>query len=227
MCNKLELFFILILVTQSTIILGQSTEIFGGINLNKLHEFHKDDHFETNYSIRNGYRIGIGVDSIKIDWLTMRFTLAFDSYGGEIHETYQGLASGSSSNVQFEKSVISIGLYPINFHILKNADVNLGIEISRLVNEKFSGTKWGILLTDSGYVQSSSDIHDKIDRFSSTWYCGFQARIAYNINLTESLALKPQYSFYFGFSDEFAEIIDNKKLMKHYLGISIVKKLNK
>jgi hypothetical protein len=118
MRNKLELFFILFMVSQSTIIVGQSAELFGGININKLHEFHKDDHFETNYSSINGYRIGFGVDSIKVDWLTMRFTLTLDSYGGEIHETYLGLAGSSSADVEFDKYEVLPFLRTIPGHFL-------------------------------------------------------------------------------------------------------------
>jgi hypothetical protein len=56
-------------------ICGQSIDLFGGYSINRLFDFEKDGHIESEYLINPGCIIGIGIEDIMIDWLNMRFTL--------------------------------------------------------------------------------------------------------------------------------------------------------
>ncbi|MFO7669847.1 MAG: hypothetical protein R6W31_09335 [Bacteroidales bacterium] len=106
---RLRSIIIIGLLVRSTLFFGQSIDLFGGYSINRLFDFGKDGHIESEYLINPGYIIGIGIEDIKIDWLNLRFTLAYHNYSGEVLEKYSGLASGSTTNVQFAKSTISLG----------------------------------------------------------------------------------------------------------------------
>lgn len=51
----------------------------------------------------------------------------------------------------------------------------------------------------------SFDISEGYDRYSSKTYFGLCGRIAYDFNVSETLALSPQDSYYFGLTNEFDE----------------------
>ncbi len=222
MTNKTKWIILFFLIIGSSDAFSQTLEIFGGPNLSVLYNVGQDGHYETTYENRNGINLGIGVENVKIDWVTMRFTLSYDMYGGEIHEKVSGLASGSATAAKFEKSVLSLGLYPLNFYLFKHIDVNFGVELSRRVYESFSGTYSGFSIIDSGYSFSSYDLQDEYENLSSASQFGLRARIAYDIHLTGSLVLSPQYSYYLGLSSEFDyKIIAYAKSMRHYFCIGI------
>lgn len=223
-----------ILVTYSLIlvncinVIGQSIDIYGGGTINQPFDLNKDSHTETSYSLNNGYAIGIGIENIKVDWLTMRFTLEYNWYDGKVFEREFGLGGGSSFTADFEKSMISLGFYPINKYLFNRLDINIGMVFSRLVHEEFSGSAGGYQMVDSGgYESYRTDLHDRIESFSAPWAFGLQTRIAYDIYLTESLVLSPQYSFYLGIAREFLPTYNNTKLMRHYFCIGFEKRLNK
>lgn len=63
----------------------QEIELFGGANKNLFHDFnYSQGHFNSSYESDFGFTAGVALDSIKIDWQTVRFTLQFDKYGGKL-----------------------------------------------------------------------------------------------------------------------------------------------
>ncbi len=104
---------------------SQNIEIIGGINQNNFFDFQQaDPHFNSSYNSDYGYIIQIGLENIKVDWLTLRFTLSYDKYGGELKVSNSGLSGGSTTNAKINKSVISLGVFPVNFKIINRIDLN-------------------------------------------------------------------------------------------------------
>jgi hypothetical protein len=214
---------ILLISFFSLTLYSQSIEIFGGPNKNIFHDYSDGEgHFMSSYNPALGYNIGIGIDDIKIDWLKLRFTLCFDNYGGELEASDGGLGGGYTTNAEIDKSVLSLGLFPLNLKIIKRLDLNFGFEFSMLINETYTGTKSGWLMGEPGW---SYNIEDEYDRYSALTNFGLKARIAYDINLAKSIIISPQYSFYYGLSNEFDEFPEQTVSMRHYIGIGIEKKL--
>jgi len=202
---------------------AQKIELFGGANRNIFHDYYETTpHYSSKYNSDYGFSAGFGLDSIKIDWLVLRFTLQFDKYKGKFEVSESGLGGGYTTFAKVDKSVLSLGIFPINFRFLDRIDLNLGLQISRLVNESFSGTSSGWTMNQPNW---SYNIQDKYNKYSSTTYFGFQGRISYDFKISKSIWISPQYLYYFGLSNEFVEFPKNTKSMRHYFCIGIKNKL--
>ena len=224
--KKTIIFFLILLKALTSF--GQSVDVFGGMISNHFFSFGKDGHIESEYLVNPGYTLGIGLEDIKLDYLNMRFTLSFQDYSGDIIEKYSGLAGGSTTEVNFSKSTITLGLFPINFYLFNHVDLNFGLSLSRLLTEDFGGSKSGCYGNpNGGYDCFQIDLIEEYESFSSNWNFGIQARIGYDFYLSETLVLSPIYFFYLGLSDEFSDIVSNSKLMGHYLCIGIEKRIGK
>ena len=202
---------------------SQNIEINGGLNKNNFFDFQQNEgHFSSSYNSDYGYAIRIGIENIKVDWLTLRFTLGFDKYGGELTASDGGLGGGYTTDAKVDKSVISLGMFPLNLKIIDRIDLNFGFEFSGLISENFSGISSGWLMGEPDW---SYDLNDKYERFSSKTYFGLRGRIAYDFNISDKLAISPQYSYYFGLSNEFDEFPEATKSMRHYFSIGIQRKI--
>jgi len=204
------------------ILFGQKIELFGGASKNIFHDYHKSDaHYNSSYNSGLGYCAGIGIDSIKIDWLTLRFTLQFDQYKGKLDVSDGGLGGGYTTVANVDKSILSLGVFPINFRFFHRLDLNFGFELSGLIYESFNGTSSGWIMNQPNW---SYNLQDKYDHYSSKVYFGLQGRIAYDFNLSKSIWISLQYMYYFGLSNEFVEFPNETKSMRHYLSIGLKKK---
>ena len=213
-----------LILLNSLTVFSQNIELFGGLNKNSFFDYRQDEgHFVSSYNSELGYSFGIGIDNIKLDRLALRFTLNYDNYGGKIEAIDGGLGSGFRTIAEIDKSILSLGIFPVNFRFFDRIDLNFGFEISGLINEKYIGTTSGWSMGQPGW---SYDLNDKYDRFSSKIYFGLRGRIAYDFNLSDNLAISPQYSYYFGLSDEFVEFPEKTKSMRHYLSIGLQRKIN-
>jgi len=217
-----KIFFVLILLSSLTAF-SQDIELIGGLNKNDFFDFQQNEgHFSSSYNYAYGYAIKLGVENIKVDWLTLRFTLGYDKYGGELAARDGGLGGGYTTDAKIDKSVISLGVFPINFKIFDRIDLNFGFEFSGLVSENYSGTSSGWQM---GVPNWSYDLNDKYDKFSSKTYFGLCGRIAYDFNISDKMAISPQYSYYFGLSNEFDEFPEATKSMRHYFCIGLQRKI--
>ncbi len=215
--------FIALLFLNSLVLFSQNLEVIGGVNYNRFFNFKEETpHFSSTYNTDLGYVIKFAIDDIKFEGQKLRFTLGYEKYGGEVQVNDGGLGGGYGVNTEINKSVLSLGIYPFNFKILKRIDFNLGIEVSGLLNETYKGTSGG---WQAGEPNVNIDLNEKYDRFSSWMYIGISARIAYDIKIAENWAISPQYSYYLGLSNEFIEFPEFTKSMRHYFCIGIQKTL--
>jgi hypothetical protein len=202
---------------------SQNLEIISGINKNTFFDFQQNEgHFSSSYTSDFGYAIWLGIEDIKAGWLKLRFTLGYDKYGGSLKASDGGLGGGYTTVAEIDKSVISLGVFPINFKIIDKINLNFGVEISGLINESFKGTSSGWILGEPDW---SYDLNDKYDKYSAKTYFGLRSRIAYDFNISDNLAISPQYSYYFGLSKEFDEFPEATKSMRHYFCIGIKRKI--
>jgi hypothetical protein len=202
---------------------GQKIEVFGGANNNLFHDYIIDEgHSWARYNSDFGFTAGIGLDSINISWLKLRFTLQFDNYKGKLDAADGGLGQGHAAKANINKSIISLGVFPMNFRIIKRIDLNFGFEISRLINESFEGTCSAFSI---GQYSWSSSLQEKYKHYSSLTYFGLKGRISYDFNLSKLIMISPEYMYYFGLSNEFVEFPTDTKSMRHYFCIGIKKKI--
>jgi hypothetical protein len=216
---QMKKIFIGLILLNSLTAFSQNIEIIGGLNQNNFFNFKQNEgHFSSSYKSDYGYAIRVGLEDIKVDWLTLRFTLSYDKYGGELKASISKLSGEYTTNARIDKSVISLGVFPVNFKIMDRIDLNFGFELSRLINENYSGTSSGWRM---GTPYWSYDLIDKYDRYNSKTYFGVRGRIAYDFNISDKLAISPQYSYYFGLSKEFDEFPETTKSMRHYFCIGL------
>lgn len=224
----MRLLIIFLIFIHSLSLYSQPVDLYGGMNQNRFYGANNNPHFNAKYHPGNGFSAGIGIDSIKLDWLTMRFTLQFDRYKGEFSVSDGGQGGGTTTSANIKNSVVSLGAFPLNFSIRKRVTINFGAEVSTMINESFSGTKsnWQLESTPSGHhaVTYTQDLNELYDRFSSRTNFGLKARIAYDITLTKRLFLVPQYAYYLGISKQFIEFPDVTKSMRHTFCLGIKRK---
>lgn len=202
---------------------SQNLEIMGGLNKNNFFDFlGGKGHYRSAYHYDYGYVFKIGIDDIKTDKLQWRFTIGYENYGGELEVTNGGLGGEFTTKAVIDKSVFSMGCFPFNFRIIDRIDLNFGIEYSVLISENFSGTHSGWSMGAPDY---SYDLNGKYEDFSAKSHWGLLGRIAYDINLSEKLAISPQYSYYFGLSQEFIEFPEETKSMRHQFSVGFQRKL--
>ena len=205
-------------------IFSQDIELFGGLNRNIFHDYQSDEgYFNSTYTAGSGYSFGLAIDSVKIDWITFRFTLKLANYSGSFNATGGGLGGGFTTEAQIDKSLISIGIFPINFQVANKIDLNIGLEISKLLVESYVGTRKGWLLGQPSY---NEDLEERYSKFNSSINFGLSGRIAYKLVLNESIAITPQYLLYFGLSNEFIEFPREVKSIRHFFGIGVQKRLD-
>lgn len=220
---KLSYFITVVSVLVSnTLLLGQQPiEVFGGVSHNHL--FDRGDlsgHYQSEYKDGSGFVFGLATEEIKTDWIKWRFTLHYEKYKGAFDVSDGSSGGGYSNEATFDKSIIAVGLFPLNFKIIKNFHLNLGLILSRMVSENIEGTSssWVVNKGLSSYPI------DKSKRFSNRVMMGLQARVAYRVKLSEKFSLIPQYQLYYGISSEFKH--SPTKAMRHYFNIGLSKTIN-
>lgn len=219
--KKLILSFLLLFELSAS---AQNIELIAGINQNEFFDFNKDEgHFKSSYKADRGYTLRIGIEEVKVDWLIMRFTLSYDKYGGELTASDGGLGGRYTTSARVNKSIISLGLFPVNIRIIDRIDLNFGLEFSGLVDENFEGIRSGWMM---GSAYWSEELNDSYKDFSAKTYFGLRGRIAYDLKLTERLMISPQISTYFGLSREFDEFPEATKSMRHSISLGIQKNFN-
>jgi hypothetical protein len=200
---------------------SQNVEIYSGINKNVFYDnIHNDPYYHTSYNSNYGYCVGFGVDNVKMFIFKLRFTLHLEKYDGNITARFQAMGGAITTEASVEKYTFSLGFYPINIRIHHNININLGFEGSKLLYEKYNGTLSGWIYKQSSW---SHDLHDEFDHFSKSIYIGAKGRIAYDIYLSKTIILTPQYAFYYGITNEFQQVPTETKSYRHYLCIGIKK----
>jgi hypothetical protein len=218
----------IVFIIGSFSVFGQSIDLNGGFQVNQIVMINQNSHFESTYDLTNNYSVSIGVEDVQIDYLTMRFALSLSNYSGELIDNYSGLAGGSKIEAEFQKTTITLGLFPVSFYLFDHVNFNVGIYISRRIHEEFSGIKSGCFDdAKGGFDCHQLELGDKYNSLCLPWTFGIQSRIAYDFYLSESLILTPSYIFSLGLSNEFSIVSRGNRLMSHIFYLGIEKRIGK
>ena len=215
---------LLLVLSQSLMLEAQSLELFGGKNWNDFYDFKDGEgHFHSVYTPGSNYSFGLAIDSVRVDWTILRCTFRFEKYSGALIASDGGLGGGSTTKAEIEKSVLTVGVFPLNINVFKRLEFNLGFEISSFINESFSGSKsaWNL----NNFSIPTRELESSYDRYSSRFYVGFRIRVAYNQPIGSRYVITPQYSFYFGRSNEFIEFPEATRSMRRFVGLGIKRRL--
>lgn len=223
MKNPLLIFLFLILFIPEQN--AQGVEFYGGWNSNTFRGIDQSGYGTGTFDYRtgNGFSFGVAIDSIRSQSLSWRFTAKYESYQGGLDvcpTTKWGCTYGVQAHVK--KSVITLGVFPINLPVLKVLELNIGAEYSILIDEAFTGN-----ISVNPPLQSpyESKLEDKYPNYSAAYTIGLSSRIAYNIPISANYMLTPQYLFHLGLSREFYEYPEFTKSYRHFLGIGFRRKL--
>ncbi|MCG8327606.1 MAG: hypothetical protein MI974_07970 [Chitinophagales bacterium] len=213
--KRLSLLFFLLV---NCALCAQNTEITTGYIQTNFFDPDRDEHYNlSNYSNRGGFGLGLAIENVMIDSVRVRFTLSYSKYGGKISNYNGGKGSGTITRVNMNKSIVSLGFFPLNFRILNRIDLNFGFEGSILLHERFSGTssKWNII--GGGGTQNLNEE----ERFNAISYTGVCGRLAYDFKWSEQITISPQYSFHLGLTREFKDHIKGTKSRRQFFGLGI------
>jgi hypothetical protein len=216
-------FLTILFITLTMALSGQKLEAYAGLNLNQFYDYNNNGgNYIASFDSGLGPVIGIGIDSVRVDLLKFRFTIQYDRVAGKL-DAYEGGHMYSHQTVaEIKKSMLSLGIFPLSFKVIKKIDLNFGVQLSLLLSESVNGT-------DSGWSQENGsyeyDLQDVYDRYSSIFSFGLTGRIAYDFKLPNSYYISPQYSFYYGLTNEFVDFPEETKSIRHYFCIGVEKRL--
>jgi len=202
---------------------AQRVSAFGGMTRNIFfdHLSKKYGSYISSYNDATGFTAGLGIDSALVDWLTMRFTFQFEQYSGHLDVSEGNKSGGTRTKAAVTKSIVSLGVFPINIRILNRIKVNLGFDISVLANDSFSGSEsnWNYTGKATYYI-----LQEHYSKFSAPLFLGLRGRIRYDIFVSEKICLTPHYGFYFGGSGGFWQFPEKTRSIRHMVGIGIKKR---
>ena len=217
-----SIFYVMLWVYCDHPLNAQTLELLGGISNNHFFDYGSESgHYQSSYTDGIGYAIGLGYD-FPMDSFWVRLTLLYESYSGNVEASDGGLGGGTLTKADINKDVIALTFFPVNINIKKRIWINAGFEASVLTQERLKGTTqyWTL-----GQPTIIKDLNEVYSSFSSSFQIGIRLRFAYTILLSPSVMLTPQYSFYYGLTNEFKEFPEITKSYRHYLLIGIGKKM--
>ena len=224
----MRILFAVILILTHVSLYSQNFAVFAGPNRTIFYDYispgGNSGHYQSNYTPEFGYTVGINTRPWKVFSLPILFSLQFDHYSGKIEASDGAIASGYTVSAAVEKSVLSLGIYLLNFRVKNRLDLNFGVDFSGLVQEQYEGIYYTWTLP--GPTSQTTDLQNEYDKFSETMYAGFRARIAYDVPLGKSVVLSPQFNYRLGLTPEFRAFPTKTKSMQFYLCLGIKKKLS-
>ncbi|HKK62384.1 MAG TPA: hypothetical protein VJ951_07485 [Bacteroidales bacterium] len=212
---------ILLLVLASSGLYAQNIELSGGILRNSFYdrEDQNTPHYASEYSPHDGVDILLGIDNVRFDWYSMRFTLGYLEYGGKFKIEEGGLGGSISKSGTVVKSALALGVYFLNLKFFNRVDFNLGTHYSFLLSQSDNVTSSGWQLIGPGEVETWENEEVELESKQMVW--GFSARLAYDIYLNDYIAISPQVRGYLGAKREFEDIYVNSKQYSISLGIQV------
>ena len=201
---------------------GQNLSFFAGLNGTALHDYHSfEGHYNSSYQSGLGYSLGVGVDSIDWFWWNIPFNIKFERYGAQLYASDGGLGGNYWVDSRVDKSILTLGVYPLNFRIKPNFKLSIGTELSYLLKEQLQGTYGSWILWQT---PREIALVEKYPRYSRKIYLGLGANLSYDCPLSPSLVVSPYCTYYFGLSNEFRKFPNITKAMRVTLGVALRKR---
>lgn len=217
MHNYIKFTIILHLLFTYSRVFSQHLSFFGRFNNTIYHDYQSNSgHYRSSYMPGLGYSVGIQLDSIQSHWWNIPVSLQFERYGASLVAQDGGLSGGYDVEATVDKSVISLGIIPLNFSIKSKLKLSFGLNLSLLLDERVKGTYhyWRL-----GQPTINTTVKRHYARYSRTNYLGMMGGVTYDLLFTKSLVFSPQYRYYFGLSNEFQGFPYATKAMRHEIGV--------
>ena len=192
---------------------SQKMDVFVGTNYNLMFDFaEKGVHYYSAFEEDFGYAVSLGYENSRSSFRSM---LRLDSYKGSFEASDGALGSGYSTETNYSKTILSLGLYPVKIKVFPRLDINLGMVFSVLLHDSLDGdyTIWT--------VGQPSKVYPLDNDYSSDLYFGAEARFAYQFPISYNVTLIPQYMAYFGVTNEFTEFPEKVKSLRNFLGVGL------
>ena len=203
---------------------GQIIQFQAGPNLNNFFDYTKGDRtISSEYTLKWGYHVGIGIEQLKLGKFNFNLLLSYDQYHGDIFSSYSSLGSSSSTTANLKRQMISLATYPLNFHLKKKVKIQVGPEFSFIINNQLEGSRYfrSILPESSTTELGDSEGLGNDIRFA------INLGISYDIPINENISILPKYNFNFGLTKEYeTPQIEKISNMLHRFLIGISWKLN-
>lgn len=155
---------------SSIVVSAQEIELLGGLNYNIFYDLEekRGGHFNSSYTPNLGYGINIGIEKMKIEdkIIPIRIVFGYGNYGGGLSASTGGNGGGSGISIDLNKSVFTLGVYPINKKIKDRLGISFGFEAAALLSEAFSGTANSWVLFEPS---SSSGIKERHSAISANF----------------------------------------------------------
>ena len=211
----------LLLVLASSGLYAQNIELSAGILRNSFYdrEDQNTPHYASEYTPQEGFDIVLGIDNVRFDWYSMRFSLGYLEYGGDFKIEEGGLGGSITKTGAVKKSALALGIYFLNLKFFNRIDFNLGTHYSFLLNQSDNVTSSGWRLIGPGEVETWENEEVELESKQLVW--GFSARLAYDFYLNDYIAIFPQIRGYLGAKREFETVNFNSKQYSVSLGIQI------
>ncbi len=209
-----------LLFIASSCLFAQNIELSAGILPNSFYDTEdQTPHYSSNYAPHEGVDIALGIDNVRFDWYSMRFTVGYMKYGGGFYIEDGGLGGSVAKKGTVEKSALALGIYFLNLKFFNRLDFNLGTHYSFLLNQTDNVSSSGWVLVDFGEVDTWEGERVEPESMKMVW--GFSARLAYDIYLNDYIAISPQVRGYLGAKREFEDIYVKSKQYSISLGVQV------
>jgi hypothetical protein len=214
-----------LLFFYSVSISAQKVEVSAGINQNQYTQgfwYDENPYSYSEFNSGNGYGVYVAIDSLRYEFMVYRFTLGFEQYNGGFNIT-NGSKVGSANYLgEVTTSKIMLGIYPGNFRIHK-LDLNVGVVFGFLVGENTIGTSTTLFVNPpNSEPQELNTVPGGMQKTTAD----LKLRVAYDIYITENLAISPMLSASYGLIRDFTTQ-PYVKSFRLFLGIGIERTLAK
>jgi len=200
---------------------AQKLEFYAGTSHNYLYDNKEQTIFySSSYTAKNGFCIGAAVDSINMKWFNLRASFQFEEVNGQVSVKEARKYFQQVIEAETKKFIFSAALYPLNLYLFKKIEINIGGEVSGMIDEKNKGTfqdpcfRDRIVSFEQGYIHYHTNLN-----------VGLKGRFACPVRLSSSTVITPQYQIYYGLTKEFDEAPEKAKSIRHYLMVGLITKL--
>lgn len=193
---------------------SQRIEVVPQISYAQLIENSGDNHVFSKLSSGFGYGLQVGVAPFRV---------GLDVYEGDLTYGNHFNGGGWSIYAKIRKYMLSLGYMPLDI-AFSDFHITLGVEGSLLLSGSSEGkySSWRF-----GGDSEEKDINDVYDSIHANFSLGPKARLWYDLNLSSGVNIRPQYSLYFGLTEEFQKPTEKLMAFRHYFGIGLLFELQK
>jgi|GEM_PF-2923396 len=202
---------------------SQELEFTTSFGQNTFYKLKVPPNFESySYASGNAIAANIRLKLISENFPTGEFLVfcSIEHYIGGFDHSINATGSGDRTIGTTDKTTLSIGLYPLNYKILKRLDIHIGIQMSFLLNEKNRGSYSVWTLNNL----SGSNFSLEGEELNIRTIPALNIKLSYPIKINDTISILPEYMGILGLVSELQQI-GYPRSMRNYLGVGLTVKL--